>query len=113
MQLSAKHRFSLSLLFLGIIATAYTGKSLHHHSDEYYADFERTECTASGRQSITDDCHICHFSFYTYLYAVTPIFVFATLLRIRYMGVTMPKCIEEPHLYRSLRAPPKKSSAIL
>lgn len=111
MQSTAKYGTALNLLFLAIIVVAYTGKAFHRHGDEYYADFERTECTASGQSSIADDCHICHFSFYSCLYAVTPIFVFAAVLFIRYIGVPAPKRIEGPHYRRSLRAPPVESSA--
>lgn len=113
MRPTAKYNTALNLLFLAIIVVAYTGKVLHRHSDEYYADFERTECTASGKSSIADDCRICHFSFYSCLYAVTPIFVFAVVLFIRYIGVPAPKRIEKPHYRRSLRAPPVESSANL
>jgi len=108
-----KYRTALNLLFLAILAIAYTGKVFHHHSDEYYADFERTACTSNGQSSIADDCRICHFSFYSCLYAATPIFAFAVLLLVRYIGEPMSKRIEESHSHCSLRAPPVESFVII
>lgn len=111
MQPTAKYGTALNLLFLAIIVVAYTGKALHRHGDEYYADFERTECTASGQSSIADDCRICHFNFFPCLYAAITVFALATVLLVRYIGVPTPKRIEKPHYRRSLRAPPVESSA--
>lgn len=109
MRHTAKYDTAINLLFLAIIAVAYTGKAFHSHSDEYYADYERTECTADGQSSISDDCHICHFQFFTFLYTVAPLLAFATTLLVRYIGTPMPKCIEESHPHYSRRAPPIES----
>lgn len=113
MQSMAKYRTAFNLLFLAILATAYTGKAFHYHSDEYYTDFERTACMSNGQSSIADDCSICHFSFYSCLYAATPIFAFPVLLLVRYISEPMSKCIEESHSHCFLRAPPVESFVII
>lgn len=109
MRSAAKYNTAINLLFLAIIAIAYTGKTFHHHNKEYYADYERTECSSDGRSSIADDCPICHFSFYTCLYAAVQTFAFAVLLLVDRIGEPMPKCVEKSPALRPLRAPPTES----
>ncbi len=102
MQSMAKYRTAFNLLFLAILATAYTGKAFHYHSDEYYTDFERTACTSNGQSSIADDCSICHFSFYSCLYAATPIFAFPVLLLVQHMagsGVERNTAVMTPQFF--------------
>lgn len=48
-----------------VMLTAYTAKSLHTHSAEYYASFQQTQ-HEDPSPDLADDCPLCNFQFFSY-----------------------------------------------
>ena len=58
--------FNAGALLL-ILLSAYAGKSLHTHPDEYYRYLTENDGDTTS-PTLVDDCAICHFHFFSYIH---------------------------------------------
>lgn len=59
--------FNAGALLL-ILLSAYAGKSLHTHPDEYYRYLTESDANTTS-SALADDCAICHFHFFSYTHS--------------------------------------------
>ena len=104
MNISSKIRNIALWVMLTIVAVAYTGKSLHTHSDDYYDSFRATRSAATNGMS--DDCPICHFNLLFFCFDYDSSFAFFTeLLTVIEDFCTILRSNPAINFF-SLRAPP-------
>ena len=104
MNISSKIRNIALWVMLTIVAVAYTGKSLHTHSDDYYDSFRATRSAATNGMS--DDCPICHFNLIFFLFDISHIYAFYTELLTVIDSVETILRSNPVVAFFSLRAPP-------
>ena len=88
-----------------VMLSAYTAKSLHTHSPEYYASFQQTQ-HEDPSPDLTDDCPLCNFHFFSYTTTTEWLLIsdFRLITPIYQPDIYAANLI--PHRELSLRAPP-------
>ncbi|MDE5730559.1 MAG: hypothetical protein K2H81_03415 [Alistipes sp.] len=96
--------FGAWMTFIVLLA-AFTGKSLHTHSEEYYRSFARST-QESPLSDLNDDCPLCHFQFFSCLPASPGMLT----CEFRLLLTIVPRYAYTPEVLRfharSFRAPP-------